>query len=76
MKNSTLKIEITNIPTIIKFTSSDILASGSHQYNNIDEAKNSPLAVELFNFPFVKEIFISENYVSVTKNDLAEWNEI
>ena len=34
------------------------------------------MAVELFKFPFVKEVFISENYVSVTKFDIAEWPEI
>jgi len=34
------------------------------------------LAKELFHFPFVKEVFIDENYVSVTKYDVADWNEV
>src|SRR5690606_6988424 len=29
-----------------------------------------------FNFPYVKEIFIDENYVSVTKYEIYDWNDI
>lgn len=76
MKNSTLKIEITNIPTIIKFTSSDILASGSHQYNNIDEAKNSPLAQQLFYLPFVKRVYISANFIALERFSIVEWADV
>lgn len=76
MKNSTLKIEITNIPTIIKFTSSDILASGSHQYNNIDEAKNSPLAQQLFYLPFVKRVYISANFIALERFPIVEWIDV
>jgi hypothetical protein len=34
------------------------------------------LAKELFNFPYVKEIFIDENYISVTKYEINTWEEI
>jgi Fe-S cluster biogenesis protein NfuA len=34
------------------------------------------LAKELFKFPYVKEIFIDENYISVTKYDVNNWDEI
>jgi Fe-S cluster biogenesis protein NfuA len=34
------------------------------------------LAKDLFGFPYVKEIFMDENYISVTKYDLYDWNEI
>jgi Fe-S cluster biogenesis protein NfuA len=34
------------------------------------------LATELFHFPFVKGVFIDENYVSVTKYEIAEWQDI
>ena len=30
----------------------------------------------MFSFPFVKEVFIDENYISITKYDIADWNEI
>ena len=34
------------------------------------------LAKKLFHFPFVKEIFISSNYVSISKYDISIWEEI
>ncbi len=76
MKNSNLKIEKTNIATILKFTSNDILASGSHQYNNIDEAKNSPLAQQLFYLPFVKRVYISANFIALERFPIVEWSDV
>lgn len=46
------------------------------EFTSIDDAKLSPLATELFHFPFVKSIFLDENFVSITKYDVAEWNDI
>ncbi len=76
MKNIALNIEKTNIATIIKFTSNDILASGSHQYNNIDEAKNSPLAQQLFYLPFVKRVYISTNFIALERFAIVEWSDV
>lgn len=68
--------EVTPNPTVLKFVANKKLVDADVEYKNIAEAKNSPLATELFNFPFTKEVFISENYVSVTKFDSVEWGEI
>ncbi len=68
--------ESTPNPSVMKFVSNKMLVSQTFEFKNIDEAKDAPLAVDLFKFPFVKEVFISENYVSVTKFDIAEWPEI
>jgi len=68
--------EVTPNPTVLKFVANKKLVEADVEYKNIEEAKNSPLATELFNFPFTKEVFISENYVSVTKFDSVEWAEI
>jgi NFU1 iron-sulfur cluster scaffold homolog, mitochondrial len=46
------------------------------EFKNIDAAKDAPLAKQLFHFPFVKEVFIDENYISIHKYDIAEWNDI
>jgi Fe-S cluster biogenesis protein NfuA len=46
------------------------------EYKNIDQTGSSPLAKEIFKFPYVKEIFIDENYISVTKYDINNWDEI
>jgi len=53
-----------------------MLTKSTVEFKNIDEAVASPLAQELFKFPYVKEIFIDENYISVTKYAVSEWQEI
>jgi Fe-S cluster biogenesis protein NfuA len=68
--------EVTPNPSVLKFVANKKLVQADLEYKNIEDAKNSPLATDLFNFPFVKEVFISENYVSITKIDVIEWNEI
>lgn len=68
--------ESTPNPSVMKFVANKSLATGTFEFKNIDEAIHSPLAKALFNFPFVKEVFISANYVSVMKFNVAEWQEI
>ena len=68
--------ESTPNPTVMKFVSNKMLTSQTYEFKNIDEAQEAPIAVELFKFPFVKEVFISENYISINKYDMAEWEEV
>ncbi|QCX01178.1 NifU family protein [Aggregatimonas sangjinii] len=68
--------EVTPNPAVMKFVASRKIVPATLEYKNIDEAKDSELAKELFHFPFVKEVFMDENYVSVTKFDVAEWDDI
>lgn len=68
--------ETTPNPASLKFVVNKALTKTSAEFKNIDEAKASPLAQELFKFHYVKEIFITENYVSVTKYESISWDEI
>ncbi|MGK0412287.1 MAG: Fe-S cluster biogenesis protein NfuA [Polaribacter sp.] len=69
--------EVTPNPAVMKFGSNKALTQTDVEFKNIDEAsKSSPLAQAIFTFPFVKEVFISDNYISVTKYDMVEWNEV
>lgn len=68
--------ETTPNPASLKFVVNKGLTKSMVEYKNIDEAKASPLAQELFKFHFVKEVFITENYISVTKYDSVSWDEI
>jgi len=69
--------EVTPNPAVMKFGTNKALTQTDVECKNIDDAsKTSPLAQALFNFPFVKEVFISENYISVTKFDMVEWSDI
>ena len=72
----TVYAESTPNPSVMKFVASKILTKTIVECKNIDETQASPLAKELFKFPYVKEVFIDENYISVTKFAVAEWQEI
>tara|TARA_B110001454_G_C12674479_1_gene415234 strand:- start:145 stop:1047 length:903 start_codon:yes stop_codon:yes gene_type:complete len=72
----TVYAESTPNPSAMKFVANKKLVDTIFEFKNIDDAKISPLATKLFHFPFVKEIFIDENYVSINKYDLAEWTDI
>lgn len=72
----TVYAEVTPNPAVMKFVSNKKIVPSTYEFKNIDEAKESPLAMELFHLPFVKEVFMDENYVSVTKYDVADWEEI
>ena len=68
--------ETTPNPSALKFVVSRMLTRTAVEFKNIDQTASSPLAKELFKFPYVKEIFIDENYISVTKYDINNWDEI
>lgn len=72
----TVYAESTPNPTVMKFVANKPLADGVFEFKTIDDTKDAPLAQALFGFPFVKEVFISANYVSIMKYDIAEWQEI
>jgi Fe-S cluster biogenesis protein NfuA len=76
MSHILFNIEPTNTPSILKFTANKILTSGSYQFNNIDEAKNSPLAEQLFHLPFIKRVYISANFIALERFSIIEWNEV
>jgi NFU1 iron-sulfur cluster scaffold homolog, mitochondrial len=71
--------EMTPNPAAMKFVADRSLISGGMQveYRSKTEAKgSSPLAEELFNFPFVQSVFISGNYVTVLKDESLGWEMI
>ena len=68
--------ETTPNPATLKFVANKLITKTAVEFKNIDETAPSPLAKELFGFAYVKEIFIDENYISVTKYDLYDWNDI
>ena len=71
--------EMTPNPAVMKFVADRALTPGSEQleFRSKSEAMLcSPLATELFNFPFVTSVFISGAMVSVTKDDSLGWEMI
>ena len=77
MSTQKITIQLTNNENILKFVSNQILINGgSYEFNNIDEAKNSPLAQQLFYLPFVKKIFITANFIAIQRFNIVEWSDV
>ena len=71
--------EMTPNPTTMKFVADRPLVSDDHQLEFLSPeqaALCSPLAVELFHFPFVTGVFISGSIVAITKDDSLGWEMI
>ncbi|WP_117881920.1 NifU family protein [Aureibaculum luteum] len=68
--------ESTPNPGVMKFVSNQLLTSENIEVTSLEDALEVPIAKELYSFPFVNEVFISNNYVSITKNNSVEWFEI
>ncbi|MBO0322834.1 NifU family protein [Muricauda sp. CAU 1633] len=76
MKEYNITIVATNNPKIIKLEANHFLVKGNYEYKNIDEAKNSPLAQQLFYLPFIKTVYISGNFIALERYDIVEWNDV
>ncbi|MCD2258676.1 NifU family protein [Psychroserpens luteolus] len=72
----TVYAESTPNPSVLKFVANKKLVTKYHEFTSIDETAYAPLANKLFHFPFVKSVFMEENFVSITKFDVADWNDI
>jgi len=68
--------ESTPNPSVLKFVANKNLVTSTFEFASIEEAKPSPFATALFQFPFIKSVFLDKNYVSLTKFDIVEWEEI
>ena len=68
--------ESTPNPAVLKFVANKKLVDFQIEFNSIDECENSPLALRLFNFPFVKSVFIDKNFISITKYGVSSWDDI
>ncbi len=72
----TIYAESTPNPTVLKFVANKNLVTSTFEFTSIEDAKLSPFATALFQFPFIKFVFLEKNYVSITKFDVVEWEEI
>ena len=69
--------EMTPNPAVMKFGGNRLLLDGFVEVKSKEEADEVPLAKALYDeFKFVKEVFISENFVAVTKDDSVQWHEV
>jgi len=68
--------ESTPNPHVMKFVCTKLLTKELIEATSVAETTEIPLAQELFNFEGVREVFIAENYISITKTAAIEWFEL
>jgi NFU1 iron-sulfur cluster scaffold homolog, mitochondrial len=69
--------EMTPNPETMKFVANKLLYPGkSIDFPDAELTGPSPLASELFGFPFIKAVFIASNFVTLTKTPDTEWNDV
>ncbi|MBK1441598.1 NifU family protein [Parapedobacter sp. ISTM3] len=68
--------EYTPNPATMKFLVNKLLVNGSLDFPDREKAQASPFARELFKFNFVNGVFFASNFVTITKTEDAEWEDI
>ena len=69
--------EMTPNPETMKFVANKLLYPGkSIDFPDVSSAKPSPLAIELFGFPFIRSVFIASNFVTLTKTPETDWQDV
>lgn len=73
----TVYSEATPNPESMKFVISKmILPNDSVDFRDASKVQNSPMAAKLFEYPFVKGVFIMNNFISITKQADREWFDL
>lgn len=75
----TFYAEMTPNPNTMKFVSNRWLITNEKTYEILAHQRiggPSPLAEKLFNFPFINGVFIASNFVTITKSDVIEWQDV
>ena len=70
--------EMTPNPETMKFVANKLLYPGkSIDFPDESSATPSPLAQEIFTFPFIKSVFIASNFITLTKtNETDDWQDV
>lgn len=74
----TIYAESTPNPATMKFVANQLLIKygATVEYNSGEKCEEAPLAKALFTFPFVERLFFASNFVTVTKTDFIEWDDV
>ena len=72
-----IQTEDTPNPDTLKFMPGDsVLKTGSVDFSNAESSVISPLASKLFEIDGVSRVFLSSDFISVTKESDVEWNNL
>ena len=84
-KNVNIYLEANPNPNSLKFVTDKILINDGiiKDYPDVESAINSPLAISLFKFKYIKRVFIkfimeqfSQKNITLTKNEDISWDDI
>ncbi len=70
--------EETPNPASMKFVANRLLlvSGATAEYKNPQETKDAPIAQKIFQFPFVKQVFLSANFITVTRKENILWEDV
>lgn len=68
--------ESTPNPATMKFLVNKLLYNGSLDFPDKEKAQSSPFARELFKFNFINGVFFASNFVTITKSNDSDWDDI
>jgi Fe-S cluster biogenesis protein NfuA len=74
--NYSIYAESTPNPEVMKFVANRMIADKSIEIKTLQQAKGISIAEELLKLPFVNSIYISSNFISVSKTGKIEWENI
>ena len=74
--NYTIYVESTPNPEVMKFVANRMLADKSIEISSSKEAQGISIAEELLKFAFIKSLYLSSNFISVTKTETIKWEDI
>ncbi|MBL4670287.1 MAG: NifU family protein [Flavobacteriales bacterium] len=75
----TMYAEMTPNPNTMKFVANRWLVTNDKSYEILANERvggPSPLAEKLFSFPFINGVFIAGNFVTITKSESIEWQDV
>jgi len=81
-RNTMIYTELSPNPNSMKFVLNyELVPDGlSFDYTDMNSARSSekasPLAADCFQFSFVQRVFMASNFITITKDDLTEWEEV
>jgi len=70
--------EVTPNPATMKFVANHLLTDEGkvYEFDSEADASGAPLAARLFSFPFVQKVFIAQNFITLSKIDGIEWEDV
>ena len=78
MNNVNIYLEANPNPNSLKFVTDRMLLDDGKikDYPDVESASDSPIAKRLFEFDYVERVFIMSNFITITKNDQVNWDDI